>query len=200
MGRYRAIWPFGLAIAILWYALSRHERCSTIVATLERGFKSRRWFTFRQALALKACVRKGERGSYVVFYSELSTKDDNDDASETRRILRVYTVFNADQIDGLPPQFYAPPETEAIPASPTHEDEARLSALFARIPVTIRYGGNRAFYSKAADVIQMPPRAAFRDYTQFFSTLAHEASHNAALRIMPHGYSGYRKYLAFELV
>ena len=146
-------------------------------ATLERGFKSRYWFTFKQAFALNACVRKGERGSYVVFYTELGAKDDTDEAGETRRILRGYTVFNADQIDGLSPQFYAPPETVAIPAPPAHEDEARLSALFARIPVTIRYSGNRAFYSKAADVIQMPPREAFRDYTQFFATLAHETAH-----------------------
>ena len=145
-------------------------------ATLECGFKFRHWFTFKQALALKACVRKSERGTYVVFYTELGAKDDNDDASETRRILRGYTVFNADQIDGLPPKFYAPPETETIPASPGNEEEARLSALFARIPVAIRYGGNRAFYSKSADFIQMPPREAFRDYTQFFATLAHETA------------------------
>ena len=155
----------GMNIVALW------------AGTLERGFKSRHWFTFKQALALKACVRKGERGSYVVFYTELGAKDDNDDASETRRILRGYTVFNADQIDGLPDAFSAKPEAETILASPTDEDEVRLFALFARIPVTIRYGGNRAFYSKAADVIQMPPREAFRDYTQFYSTLCHELAH-----------------------
>ena len=146
-------------------------------ATLERGFKSRHWFTFKQAVALKSCVRKGERGSYVVFYTELGAKDDNDGDSETRCILRGYTVFNSDQIDGLPPQFYASPETEAIPDSPTQEDEAHLSALFTRIPVTIRYSGNRAFYSIAADVVQLPPREAFRDYTQVFAPLAHETAH-----------------------
>jgi antirestriction protein ArdC len=156
-------------------------------ATLERGFKSRHWFTFKQALALKACVRKGERGSYVVYYTELTSKAGEgavpspDDTNETRRILRGYTVFNADQIDGLPLDFYARLDAEPVPASPltkTDEDD-RLSALFARIPVTIRHGGNRAFYSKAADYIQMPLREAFRDGSQYWATLAHELSHSS---------------------
>ena len=152
-------------------------------ATLESEFKSRHWFTFKQALALNACVRKGERGSYVVYYTELTGKAGDqpspDEATDSRRILRGYTVFNADQIDGLPLDFYVKPDAELVPLSPINktEDEARLSALFAHIPVTIRYGGNRAFYSKSADYIQMPPREAFRDGSQFWATLAHEASH-----------------------
>jgi antirestriction protein ArdC len=156
-------------------------------ATLESGFKSCHWFTFKQALALNACVRKGERGSYVVYYTELTSKGGEgtvpspDDISETRRILRGYTVFNADQIDGLPLEFYAKPDAEPAPACPITktEDEARLSALFARIPVTIRHGGNRAFYSKSADYIQMPLREAFRDGSQYWATLAHECAHSS---------------------
>jgi antirestriction protein ArdC len=167
----------GMNIVALW------------AATLESGFKARHWFTFKQALAMKACVRKGEHGSYVIYYTELTDKAGNSNTSsivpkaisangeetgETRRILRGYTVFNADQIDGLPDTFYAKPEGE-----PIAEDEARLSTLFARIPVIIRHGGNRAFYSKAADYIQMPVREAFRDGTQFWATLAHECAHSS---------------------
>jgi antirestriction protein ArdC len=174
--------------------LSLARKARRGAATLESGFKARHWFTFKQALALNACVRKGERGSYVVYYTELTAKagDTNtpsivpkaktaigEEIGETRRILRGYTVFNADQIDGLPDAFYAKPEADPSAASPIikTDDEARLSALFARIPVTLRHGGNRAFYSKAADVIQMPIREAFRDGSQYWATLAHEASH-----------------------
>jgi antirestriction protein ArdC len=163
-------------------------------ATMESGFKARHWFTFKQALALNACVRKGERGSYVVYYTELTDKAGDtsrpsivpkakiatgEETGETRRILRGYTVFNAQQIDGLPEEYYPQPETAPVPISPIiiTDDEARLSALFARIPVTLRHGGNRAFYSKAADYIQMPLREAFRDGGQYWATLAHEASH-----------------------
>jgi antirestriction protein ArdC len=165
-------------------------------AAMESGFKARKWFTFKQALAMKACVRKSERGSYVVYYTELTDTagDTNkpsivpkaktatgEEAGETRRILRGYTVFNAQQIDGLPEEYYPQPETAPVPISTItrSEDEARLSTLFARIHVTIRHGGNRAFYSKAADYIQMPTREAFRDGSQYWATLAHELSHSS---------------------
>ena len=163
-------------------------------SALERGFRARHWFTYRQALALDACVRKGERGSYVVFYTEIGAKadgepsgtpvarprpTDGEDGGALRRILRGYTVFNAEQIDGLPEQFAVPLEPVApmVPLTPEGAEDARLSALFARLPATIRYGGDGAFYSLAADVIQMPPKVAFDDATLFYATLAHEASH-----------------------
>ncbi|MFN7610287.1 MAG: ArdC family protein, partial [bacterium] len=154
----------------------------------------RHLFTFKQALDMKACVRKGERGSFVVYYTEAgdksesdgkpyrvpkSTSANGDEIGETRRILRGYTVFNAEQIEGLPEAFYAPPETLPVPRSSltNSEDDTRWASLFARIPVTLRHGGNRAFYSKAADYIQMPLREAFRDGSQYWATLAHEAAH-----------------------
>jgi len=163
-------------------------------ASLESGFRSRHWFTFKQALALKACVRKGERGSFVVYYAEVGDKSEGDgkpsrvpkskgangdDTGETRRILRGYTVFNAEQIDGLPETFHAPLEIATVPRTPNiiSEGETRWASLFSRIPVTLRHGGNRAFYSKAADYIQMPLREAFRDGTQYWATLAHETAH-----------------------
>jgi len=163
-------------------------------AALESGFRSRHWFTFKQALAMKACVRKGERGSFVVYYTEVGDKSDGDgkpsrapksmgangdETGETRRILRGYTVFNAEQIEGLPETFYAPSEKPAVSRtrSTISEDETRWASLFARIQVTLRHGGNRAFYSKAADYIQMPLREAFRDGSQYWATLAHETAH-----------------------
>ncbi|WP_085339215.1 ArdC family protein [Aquidulcibacter paucihalophilus] len=172
----------GMNIVALW------------AASLECGFKARHWFTFKQALAMKACVRKGERGSFVVYYAEVGDKSDGDgspsrapnakgakgeETGEFRRILRGYTVFNAEQIEGLPETFYPAPETLPVPRTPitTSEDETRWASLFSRIPVTLRHGGNLAFYSKAADYIQMPLREAFRDGTQYWATLAHETAH-----------------------
>ncbi len=125
-------------------------------ASLESGFRSRHWFTFKQALAMKACVRKGERGSFVVYYTEVGDKSEGagkptrvptskgakgDEIGETRRILRGYTVFNAEQIEGLPESFYAAPEAPVVRPPPITiiEDETRWASLFARIPVTLRH-------------------------------------------------------------
>jgi antirestriction protein ArdC len=147
-------------------------------AAEECGYASPFWFTFKQALLLKAAVRKGERGSYVVYYSESPSKpsldSDAEPAPERRYILRGYTVFNAGQIDGLPPSYDLP--VASVPM-PSIQDDARLASLFAKVPVTVRVGGDRAYYAPGPDHVQMPPKAAFADITQFYAALAHELGH-----------------------
>jgi antirestriction protein ArdC len=146
-------------------------------AAEEYGFVSPYWHTFKQALALNAAVRKGERGSYIVFYTELpsdaDTANTDNGKGDKKRILRGYAVFNASQIDGLPAEYHA----DAVPPAPRDEDDARLTALFATMPITVRHGGDRAYYAMAPDVIQMPLKSAFADMTHYFATRAHETVH-----------------------
>src|SRR5690349_13400074 len=59
-------------------------------AAAERGFRSPHWFTFKQALTLGANIRKGERGSYVVFYKpvvEISATDNEEKHKDARSVL-----------------------------------------------------------------------------------------------------------------
>lgn len=146
-------------------------------AAEERRFASPYWFTFKQSLALNAAVRKGERGSFIVFYTELPGSADapntDDRAADKKRILRGYTVFNATQIDGLEPRFLG----EDKPPPPRDDEDARLTALFAAIPISVRHGGNRAFYAMGPDMIQIPLKSAFADVTHYFATRAHETVH-----------------------
>jgi antirestriction protein ArdC len=146
-------------------------------AAEECGYASPYWFTFKQALALNAAVRKGERGSCIVFYTELPGDADapnpDDVKGDKKRILRGYTVFNASQIDGLPPECFA----EAKPPAPRDDDDARLTALFAKLPINVRHGGDRAYYAMAPDVIQMPLKSSFADVSHYFATRAHETVH-----------------------
>jgi antirestriction protein ArdC len=146
-------------------------------AAEECGFASPYWFTFKQALAVNAAVRKGERGSYIVFYTELPGDADasnlDDSKGDKKRILRGYTVFNASQIDGLPSEYFA----EGSPPASRNDEDARLTALFAKLPITVRHGGDRAYYAMAPDVIQMPLKSAFADVTHYFATRAHETVH-----------------------
>ena len=71
----------------------------------EQGFASPTWMTYRQAQELGAQVRKGEKGSLVVYANTITVKEENDDGQEDAReigFLKGYTVFNCDQVDGLP--------------------------------------------------------------------------------------------------
>jgi len=146
-------------------------------AAIEGGFASSSWLTFKQALEQGGCVRKGEKGSLVVYASSFS-RGETDEATgeESERnipFLKSYTVFNADQIDDLPDSY-------RTPAPPLPGGMARIEraeAFTAATGATIRHGGNRACYNIAADFVQMPPLEAFRDVESYYGTLTHELTH-----------------------
>jgi antirestriction protein ArdC len=67
-----------------------------------QGCETAQWATYRQWQSIGANVRKGEKGTRIVFYKRLTVKDrDSDDDKDTKTIplLRYSTVFNGDQVD-----------------------------------------------------------------------------------------------------
>ena len=154
----------GVNVLLLW--------CEAV----DKGFNAPIWMTFRQAQELGANVRKGEHGSLVV-YADRFTKTETDDngAAIEREIpfMKGYTVFNVDQIDGLPARYTANGDEPREPmARIEHADE-----FFAATGATVRHGGNRAFYAPSPDLVQMPPRESFRDAESYCATVAHELTH-----------------------
>jgi len=74
------------------------------------------WMTCKQALALGACVRRGEHGSMVVYadrFTTTATDAEGNDVECQIPFLKAYSVFNVVQIDGLPAHYYAQPEQKA---------------------------------------------------------------------------------------
>ena len=155
----------GINVLMLW------------LAAIEKGYAAPIWMTFKQALDFKAHVRKGEAGSLVVYADKIiRTETDAETGDETEHaipFMKGYTVFNVEQIDGLPERFYAKDEVRGE----TVQRIARVESFFAATGATVRHGGNRAFYSPASDHVQMPPIEAFRDAESFYATLAHESCH-----------------------
>jgi len=142
----------------------------------DRGFTSPYWLTFRQALELNGHVRRGETGS-VVVYSKQLTKTVLDEAGEAleeaRSLLRSYVVFNVDQIDGLPAEYY-PIGTER------NDSVNRIQAaddFFTHTGAVIVQGGDKACYIPSLDRIHIPRIESFKDAESFYSTLAHETTH-----------------------
>jgi antirestriction protein ArdC len=83
-----------------------------------RGFACPIWMTYRQAQELGGQVRKGERGSLVVFadrFTRTETGDNGEDVEHHIPFLRSYTVFNCEQTDGLPAHYYARAESVIDP-------------------------------------------------------------------------------------
>lgn len=155
----------GINVLTLW--------CSA----MERGFSSPMWMTFKQALELGGAVRKGEKGSPVIFASSISKAEENASTGEEQErnipFLKAYTVFNVEQIDGLPERFVAKPGTGVNP----DQRDGDADTFFVRTGAVIRHGGDRAFYTPSADLIQMPAFEVFQDAHSYYATLAHEATH-----------------------
>lgn len=144
----------------------------------EKGYSAPIWMTFKQAQELGGHVREGQHGSLVVYANRLKkTETDAATGEEIEKeipYLKGYTVFNVEQIDGLPAHYYAkaspPPQTPA-------ERNARLERFFAVTGATLCHGGNRAYYALEPDHIQMPPFECFKDPESYYATLAHECTH-----------------------
>lgn len=145
---------------------------------IDKGYTRNIWMTYKQAEALGANVRKGEHGSLVVYADRFSKTEANEKGEEVERsipFMKGYTVFNVEQIEGLPAHY-------AVPPAPRDESRAldliaEAEAFFASTRASFRHGANRAFYAPAADFIQLPVPEAFRDAESYAATKAHELVH-----------------------
>jgi antirestriction protein ArdC len=154
----------GINVLILW------------ASAMERHYAAPIWMTFKQALELGGHVRKGEKGSPVVYANTIVRTEEGDDGQDDERaipFLKAYTVFNIEQIDELPAHYYARAESSVNP----DRRIAHAEAFFAGLGADIRQGGNSAFYVPSVDFIQMPEFASFRDAHSYYATLAHECTH-----------------------
>ena len=145
-----------------------------------QGYESPYWLTFRQARELGGSVRRGERGSPVVFWkwNERAHESADGEARTLRSpILRYYTVFNAAQCEGIPvPKLEQPHRV--------HEPIGECEAIVAGYPSapTIRHGGGAAFYVPAFDAVTLPVPEAFESGEAYYATLFHELGHSTGHR------------------
>ena len=175
----------GINILMLW------------ATAMAKDYSSTRWMTFNQAKQLGGHVRKGEKSATVVKYGTVEREDEN---GEERQIpyARAYRVFNADQIEGLPAEFYIlpdPPRDLGTVSDPALE--AFFAATGAQIDVTEE---PRAYYNIKTDRIHMPPIGTFYRASGYFGTLAHETIHwtGATKRLDRLGRFNDRMAYAFE--
>ena len=141
-----------------------------------QGFVCPIWMTFQQAKQLGGFVKKGEHGSPVVYASSFKKTDTNDAGEEVDQeipFLKEYTVFNVEQVEGLPDRFY---QTQQQPNT-SIERIAHADEFFRNTQAEIQEGGNQAFYSISKDFIRMPKLETFRDAECHAATLAHELTH-----------------------
>ena len=183
----------GINVLILWGAV------------VARGFSCQSWLTFRQALSLGGNVRKGERGTTVVYADRFVPDDERKRARETGDeaqaipFLKRFTVFSTDQCEGLPEDIVTAP-VPVLEGLILPEVEALLRASKA----DLRLGGDKAFYAPALDYIQVPRPEAYFEPINWHRTALHElghwSGHATRLERDLSGGFGSKKYAQEELV
>jgi len=141
---------------------------SLIQSTGEFG-ASNEWVTYKQAQNLGAQVRKGAKGVNVIFYKPLEIKDKITGDAKKITMLKAYTVFNRDMIDGLPEQVKTiKPEFEILES---------CEQFIINTRATIKHGGGRACYIPSLDQINLPEKESFNTSADYYATAYHELIH-----------------------
>lgn len=143
-----------------------------MISGMRKGYGDPRWMTYKQASDKDWQVRKGEKGTQIEFWEAKTGSQDEGEADEQQRsrlIHRVYTVFNAQQIDGIPPIVIEPLKPFEIIEAGEH--------ILAGCGADIRHGGDRAYYNRRTDHVQLPPKECFTDAPGYYGTACHELAH-----------------------
>jgi antirestriction protein ArdC len=183
----------GINVLILWGAV------------VARGFSSQTWLTFRQALSLGGNVRKGERGTTVVYADRFVPDDERRRSRETGEdaqaipFLKRFTVFSTDQCEDLPEDLVTAP-----PPVPEGLILPEVEALSRASGADLRLGGDKAYYAPGLDYVQVPRPEAYFEPINWHRTALHElghwTGHASRLGRELSGGFGSKKYAQEELV
>lgn len=134
-------------------------------------YSSNRWASFKQWQDMGACVKKGERGTPIIFYKVLEGETREDD----KLLTRGSYVFNAAQVEG---------DAKGEVSLPQLSADQRLEALDRwlierehELKVVADEEQYSAFYRPATDTIHMPPFECFNTPEHYYGVLFHEATH-----------------------
>lgn len=171
-------------------------------------YSSPYWLTFKQVQDRGGYVRKGEKSTPVVFWKWIDKEDadtqDNEITGTKGKVplLRYYSVFNLDQVEGI-----KTPEPQEVIKE--FNPIQKADEIIADMPLRpdIRHGGNRAYYSPSNDYIQLPHQHTFQSPEEYYSTAFHELAHATGhtsrvgrKSILEPSYFGSHEYSKEELV
>lgn len=153
-----------------------------------REFDDPRWCTFKQAQTQGWKIKPGSKGTRVEFWSLYDTEEKKkltqreakqlsdeltleEFKNRVKPISNVYTVFNGEQIDGIPKY------EEKTYELNTEELLQKRDTLLKNMNVDFSEGGDKAFYNPSRDRITLPEMNRFETEYDYMATLLHEAGH-----------------------
>lgn len=170
---------------------------------LAKGYQHASWLTFRQTKELGGYIRKGEKAVHIVYAATFTKKEkDQNTGEETERqipFLKFYSVFNVEQVEGLPERLYSLPEPKS-----KGEANAGAETFLKALGATVRHIGNHAAYMPGLDYILLPQCELFESIEHYYATSLHEhthwSGHKSRLNRDLSGRFGEEAYAAEELI
>lgn len=138
---------------------------------IQRGYDDPRWLTYEQAQREGWQVKRGSKGAHVEFWQFSKKEVIEGEVKEVKLenpIQRIFTVFNAQDIEGIPP-------LEPVIRQP-HEVIESAERILQNSGAVIREG-DAAYYTPGNDVIVLPPRETFNSTVGYYGTALHELGH-----------------------
>lgn len=151
-----------------------------LLSAYDKGYKDNRWMTFKQAKEAGYNIRKGSVGTMCEkwIFSKVVERENPDTkkiekvvVKLKRPIVNYFTVFNAEQIDGVPEL-----EVKELERNEVLNIAEKFIAS-SECPIK-EVEQDRAFYSPSEDCITLPPRNSFINQEAFLGTALHEMVHS----------------------
>jgi len=167
--------PFTTSSGMPINGVTRNEYhgINVLLLGLLNPFQSNEWASYKQWQTKNANVRKGEKGTRIVFFKQFEKENKDTGKIDRLPLLRHSTVFNADQVDGY--------ESDAVDLPDLTERLAHCDNYVDSL--NIQFGTGSPCYIPSKDTICMPSRSSFvgnQDGTpteHYYSTLFHEVTH-----------------------
>ncbi len=139
------------------------------------GYAQNYFLTWKQAQAIGANVKKGEKGTMIVFWKRLQRPSEDDtDQQKITAVLRYYNVFNISQVENLPKAFAPTEPPKAIVQISACDDIVRS---MPNCP-PIKHDIQKAYYNPTRDYINMPKQDSFITPESYYCALFHEMLHS----------------------
>lgn len=145
-----------------------------MLAQEEKNYEKPIWGTFDNWKAAGGSVKKGEKGTPIIFAGYIDVEDPkNPGETKTRRTLRSYYVFNLDQVEGVDRAKF----DDGMEELDSQLRVADVDQIATALGIDLRHSGDSAYFSPSEDKIVMPPFSEFKSPEDYYSTLMHEIVH-----------------------
>ena len=144
-----------------------------IVILSTQPYDDPRWVTAAGAKKLNGHIKKGEKVTYIRYYSSYSLrKDDEEEDGKIGHVVKFFPVFNVEQCNDL--------KLDPIITGeyPSWEEHGKAEKMISLAGPSISFGGSKASYSPMLDVIKMPEKNQFSDESKYYATFMHELIHS----------------------